>query len=188
MSEVAVVSIARTPCGRAHKGTLRDTRPDTLAGITIRESLARTKPLDPHALGDVIIGCAMPEGEQGMNVGRNIALMAGLPVTVPGMTVNRFCSSGLEAISLASLRVMAGWSEVTIGGGVESMTYVPMPGHMPRPNPEYTKIHADLYASMGITAAFDAGAIDTREPGMSLMQALADATGLDVLALPAGQG
>jgi acetyl-CoA acyltransferase len=99
-----------------------------------------------------MVGCSFPEAEQGLNIGRLANQIAGFPITVSGATVNRFCSSGLEAISLASLRVMAGWSDITIGGGVESMTYVPMGGYLPRPHPEHTRVHADLYASMGITA------------------------------------
>ena len=99
-----------------------------------------------------MIGCAFPEAEQGLNVGRLVNQIAGFPDGVTGATVNRFCSSGLEAIALASLRVMAGWSDITIGGGVESMTYVPMGGNLPRPHPEYTQKMADLYASMGVTA------------------------------------
>ena len=99
-----------------------------------------------------MIGCSFPEAEQGLNIGRLATQIAGFPITVSGATVNRFCSSGLEAISLASLRVMAGWSDITMGGGVESMTYVPMGGNQPRPHPEHAKAHADLYASMGITA------------------------------------
>jgi acetyl-CoA acyltransferase len=99
-----------------------------------------------------MVGCSFPEAEQGLNIGRIAGQIAGFPESVSGATVNRFCSSGLEAIALASLRVMAGWSDVTIGGGVESMTYVPMGGNLPRPHPEYTRQQADLYASMGITA------------------------------------
>jgi acetyl-CoA acyltransferase len=112
----------------------------------------KTAKIEPKDIDDVMIGCSFPEAEQGLNIGRLATQIAGFPITVSGATVNRFCSSGLEAIALASLRVMAGWSEITLGGGVESMTFVPMPGNLPRPNPEYTKTHADLYASMGITA------------------------------------
>ncbi|MDJ0884508.1 MAG: thiolase family protein, partial [Desulfobacterales bacterium] len=101
---------------------------------------------------DLMIGCSFPEAEQGLNIGRIAGQIGGFPDAVSGATINRFCSSGLEAIAQASLRVMAGWSEVTIGGGVESMTYVPMGGNLPRPHPEYTRMQADLYASMGITA------------------------------------
>ena len=108
--------------------------------------------LEPKDVDDVMIGCSFPEAEQGLNIGRMATQIAGFPISVSGATVNRFCSSGLEAIALASLRVMAGWSEITMGGGVESMTYVPMGGNLPRPHPEHAKAHADLYASMGITA------------------------------------
>lgn len=99
-----------------------------------------------------MIGCSFPEAEQGLNIGRLATQIAGFPNTVSGATVNRFCSSGLEAIALASLRVMAGWSDITMGGGIESMTFVPMGGNLPRPHPEYARAHADLYVSMGITA------------------------------------
>jgi acetyl-CoA acyltransferase len=108
--------------------------------------------LEKKDVQDIMAGCAFPEAEQGLNIGRIAGVIAGFPESVSGATVNRFCSSGLEAIALSALRVMAGWSDVTIGCGVESMTYVPMGGNLPRPHPEYSKKHADLYASMGITA------------------------------------
>ena len=109
-------------------------------------------PTYPELVEDVILGCAFPEAEQGLNIGRIASQMAGFPVETTGATVNRFCSSGLEAIALASLRVMAGWSDVVIGGGLESMTYVPMGGNLPRPHPEFTQKGAQVYTSMGITA------------------------------------
>ena len=152
MRDAYIVTSVRTPGCRRAKGAFKDTRPDDLLAFILKEAVERTGTIEPKDIDDVMVGCSFPEAEQGLNVGRMASQIAGFPVSVSGATVNRFCSSGLEAISLASLRVMAGWSEITIGGGVESMTFVPMPGHMPRPNPEYTKTHADLYASMGITA------------------------------------
>jgi acetyl-CoA acyltransferase len=108
--------------------------------------------LEMQQVEDILVGCAFPEAEQGLNIGRIAAQMAGFPDNVSGATVNRFCASGLEAIALASLRVMSGWSDIVIGGGLESMTYVPMGGNIPRPHPEYAKKHAELYVSMGVTA------------------------------------
>ena len=152
MRDAYIVTSVRTPGCRRAKGAFKDTRPDDLLAFILKAAVEQTPAIEPAEIDDVMIGCSFPEAEQGLNIGRMATQIAGFPVTVSGATVNRFCSSGLEAISLAALRVMAGWSEITIGGGVESMTFVPMPGHMPRPNPEYTKLHADLYASMGITA------------------------------------
>jgi acetyl-CoA acyltransferase len=152
MRDAYIVTSVRTPGCRRAKGAFKDTRPDDLLAFILKQAVEKTGKIEPKDIDDVMVGCSFPEAEQGLNVGRMASQIAGFPVSVSGATVNRFCSSGLEAISLACLRVMAGWSEVTIGGGVESMTFVPMPGHMPRPNPEYSKVHADLYASMGITA------------------------------------
>jgi len=115
-------------------------------------AVEKTTNLEKGDVDDIMIGCSFPEAEQGLNIGRLANQIAGFPISVSGATVNRFCSSGLEAISLAALRVMAGWSDITIGGGVESMTYVPMGGNLPRPHPEHARVQADLYASMGITA------------------------------------
>ena len=152
MRDAYIVTSVRTPGCRRGKGAFKDTRPEDLLVHILNAAMDKTPNLEKKDVDDVMIGCSFPEAEQGLNVGRMASQIAGFPVSVSGATVNRFCSSGLEAISLASLRVMAGWSEITIGGGVESMTFVPMPGHMPRPNPEYAKRHAELYASMGITA------------------------------------
>ncbi len=152
MRDAYIVTSIRTPGCRRAKGAFKDTRPDDLLAFILKTAVERAGRIEPKDVDDVMVGCSFPEAEQGLNVGRMASQIAGFPVSVSGATVNRFCSSGLEAISLAALRVMAGWSDITIGGGVESMTFVPMPGHMPRPNPEYTKTHADLYASMGITA------------------------------------
>ena len=152
MRDAYIVSSVRTPGCRRTKGAFKDTRPEDLLSFIMQAALEKAGSLEPKAIDDVMIGCSFPEAEQGLNIGRLATQIAGFPVTVSGATVNRFCSSGLEAIALASLRVMAGWSEVTMGGGVESMTYVPMGGNLPRPHPEHARVHADLYASMGITA------------------------------------
>ena len=152
MRDAYIVSSVRTPGCRRGKGALKDTRPDDLLAFIMKAAVEKTGKLEPKDIDDVMIGCSFPEAEQGLNIGRLATQIAGFPITVSGATVNRFCSSGLEAIALSSLRVMAGWSEVTMGGGVESMTYVPMGGNLPRPHPEHAKAHADLYASMGFTA------------------------------------
>ena len=152
MRDAYIVTSVRTPGCKRKKGAFNDTRPEDLIAFILDAAVEKTPALEKKDVEDIMVGCAFPEAEQGMNIGRVAALMAGFPVEVSGATINRFCSSGLEAIALAALRVMSGWSEVTIGGGVESMTYVPLGGYMPRPNPEWTKQHADLYTSMGITA------------------------------------
>ena len=152
MKDAYIVTSVRTPGCRRGKGAFKDTRPDDLLAFIMKAAVEKTGKLEPKDIDDVMIGCSFPEAEQGLNIGRLATQIAGFPITVSGATVNRFCSSGLEAIALASLRVMAGWSEITMGGGVESMTYVPMGGNLPRPHPEHAKAHADLYASMGITA------------------------------------
>ena len=152
MRDAYIVSSVRTPGCRRAKGAFKDTRPEDLLAFIMKAAVEKTGQIEPKDIEDVMIGCSFPEAEQGLNIGRLATQIAGFPISVSGATVNRFCSSGLEAISLASLRVMAGWSEITMGGGVESMTYVPMGGHLPRPHPEHAKAHADLYASMGITA------------------------------------
>ena len=152
MRDAYIVSSVRTPGCRRAKGAFKDTRPEDLLSFIMKAAVEKTGQLEPKNIDDVMIGCSFPEAEQGLNIGRLATQIAGFPITVSGATVNRFCSSGLEAISLASLRVMAGWSEITMGGGVESMTFVPMGGNQPRPHPEHAKAHADLYASMGITA------------------------------------
>jgi acetyl-CoA acyltransferase len=152
MRDAYIVSSVRTPGCRRGKGAFKDTRPEDLLAFIMQAAVEKAGRLEAKHLDDVMIGCSFPEAEQGLNIGRLATQIAGFPVTVSGATVNRFCSSGLEAISLASLRVMAGWSEITLGGGVESMTFVPMGGNQPRPHPEHSRLHADLYASMGITA------------------------------------
>src|SRR5581483_7018826 len=122
MREVILASSVRTPVGRAFKGTLRATRPDELAAVAIKGALERAPQLDPKEIEDVILGCAMPEAEQGMNVARIASLRAGLPVEVSAMTINRFCSSGLQAIAMAAERIMAGGAEIIVAGGTESMS------------------------------------------------------------------
>jgi len=152
MREVVLVSSVRTPVGRAYKGTLRATRPDELAAVAIRGALDRVPQLDPKEIEDVILGCAMPEAEQGMNVARIAALRAGLPVETAAMTVNRFCSSGLQSIAMAAERIAAGGAEVIVAGGTESMSLVPMGGHKISPNPWLVEHYPDSYLSMGLTA------------------------------------
>jgi acetyl-CoA acyltransferase len=152
MRDAYIVASVRTPGCRRAKGAFKDTRPEDLLAFILDAAVKQTPNLEKRAVDDIMIGCSFPEAEQGLNVGRIATIMAGFPDQVSGATVNRFCSSGLEAIALASLRVMSGWSDITIGGGVESMTYVPMGGNLPRPHPQWTEAGADLYASMGITA------------------------------------
>src|SRR5881275_863726 len=135
MREVFIVSAVRTPVGRAFKGTLRTTRPDELAAVAIKSALERVPQLEAKEIEDVILGCAMPEAEQGMNVARIASLRAGLPVEVSAMTINRFCSSGLQAIAMAAERIMAGGADVVVAGGTESMTMIPMGGNKISANP-----------------------------------------------------
>ncbi len=152
MKEAVIVSVARTAVGKAPRGTLRNTRPDDMAGAVIREIVGRLPGLDVHEIEDVILGCAMPEAEQGNNVARVASLRAGLPVTCSAMTINRFCSSGLQAIALASERIMAGFADAIIAGGTESMSLIPMGGFHFSPNPYLMEYYPDSYLSMGLTA------------------------------------
>ncbi len=152
MREVVVALAKRTATGRAYKGTLRQTRPDTLGAAAIKGLLAAAPDLDPARIGDVIMGCAMPEGEQGMNVGRNIALLAGLPDSVPGITINRFCSSGLETVNYGALQIMTGQADIVIAGGVESMTQIPIGGLRYMPNLDLLRENPKAYLNMGLTA------------------------------------
>ena len=152
MREAVIVSSVRTAVGKAPKGTLRSTRPDDLAAIAIKEAISRAKGLAPEEIEDVILGCAMPEAEQGMNVARIASLRAGLPVETSAMTINRFCSSGLQAIAIAAERIMAGHAEVIVAGGVESMSLVPMGGNKISPNPWLMDHYPDAYLGMGLTA------------------------------------
>ena len=152
MRDVVVALALRTPVGKAKRGKLAQTRPDELGAVAVRGVMERAPGLEPLRVGDVIMGCAMPEGEQGMNVGRNIGLMAGLPDEVPGMTVNRFCSSGLETVNLAALKIGAGIDDVIIAGGVESMTMIPMGGQRYLPDPGLVSRDPGTYLNMGLTA------------------------------------
>jgi len=152
MREAVVVTAVRTPVGRAKRGTLKDTRPDDLAALVIKEVIARTPNLKPEEVEDVIMGCAMPEGEQGMNVARLACHAAGLPVEVPAFTVNRYCASGLQSIAIAAEKIMVGWADIVVAGGVESMTCIPMGGHRPMPNPKLMEEWPETYISMGLTA------------------------------------
>jgi acetyl-CoA acyltransferase len=152
MRDAYIVTSIRTPGCKRNKGAFKDTRPEDLLSFILSAAVEKTKNLEKADVADIMIGCSFPEAEQGLNIGRVTSQIAGFPVETTGATVNRFCASGLEAIALASLRVMAGWSDIVIGGGVESMTYVPMGGNLPRPHPEYTRKGAEIYVSMGITA------------------------------------
>jgi acetyl-CoA acyltransferase len=152
MRDAYIVTSIRTPGCRRSKGGFKDTRPEDLLSFILNAAVDNTPNLQKKDVDDMMIGCSFPEAEQGLNIGRIASQIAGFPPEVSGATVNRFCSSGLEAIALASLRVMSGWSDIVIGGGIESMTYVPMGGNLPRPHPDHSKTRADLYASMGITA------------------------------------
>ncbi|MGH9704563.1 MAG: acetyl-CoA C-acyltransferase [Candidatus Acidiferrales bacterium] len=152
MKEAVLVSSVRTAVGRAYKGTLRSTRPDDLAAFAIQGALARVPMLDAKEIEDVILGCAMPEAEQGMNVARIASLRAGLPVEASAITINRFCSSGLQAIAMAAERIMTGQAEVIVAGGTESMSLVPMGGNKISPNPWLMDHYPDSYLGMGLTA------------------------------------
>jgi acetyl-CoA acyltransferase len=150
MAEAVIVSSVRTPVGKAFKGSLRASRPDDLAALAIKEALARVPGLDPKEIDDVILGCAMPEGEQGMNVARIASLRAGLPIETSAMTINRFCSSGLQAIAIAAERIRAGSAHAIVAGGTESMTMVPMGGNKVSPNPWLVDHNPDAYINMGL--------------------------------------
>ncbi|HKF21621.1 MAG TPA: acetyl-CoA C-acyltransferase [Candidatus Angelobacter sp.] len=152
MKDVVIASSVRTAVGKAPKGALRTTRPDDMAAVAIKGALERLPQLSPKEIEDVIIGCATPEAEQGMNVARIASLRAGLPVEVSAMTINRFCSSGLQAIALAADSVLAGRAEVAIGGGTESMSMIPMGGNKVSVNPWLVNNYPDAYLSMGLTA------------------------------------
>ncbi|MDH4038853.1 MAG: acetyl-CoA C-acyltransferase [Candidatus Krumholzibacteria bacterium] len=152
MRDAYIISAVRTPVGKAFKGALRNTRPDELAALVIKEAVARVKGLDPARVEDVVLGCAMPEGEQGLNVARLALLRAGLPITTTGVTVNRFCASGLEAIAQATARIRLGEAEIIVAGGVESMSMIPMGGNKPSPDPALIGDMPGAYVSMGNTA------------------------------------
>lgn len=152
MREAVIVSAVRTPIGRAKRGGLATVRPDEMAAAAIKELLNRTPNLDPAQIEDVIFGCAFPEGEQGMNVARMIALRAGLPDTVPAETINRYCSSGVQSIAHIAHAIKSGDIEIGIGGGVESMSMVPMMGYKFSPNPHFAQDLPHYYTNMGLTA------------------------------------
>ena len=152
MGKVVVVDAVRSAVGRAKKGSLANRRPDELAGEVVRSLLARNPQVDPNAVEDLVLGCAFPEGEQGMNVARMVGRLGGLPEESSGMTINRFCSSGLQAIALAAGSVKAGYDDIVVAGGMESMTMVPMTGNKPSMSPEVMEKFPETYTPMGITA------------------------------------
>jgi len=162
MNEAVIVSAARTAAGKAPGGTLRGTRPDELGAVAIAEALKRAPGIDPGEIDDVIMGCAMPEAEQGMNVARIASLRAGIPVSASAVTVNRFCSSGLQAIAYAAERIMCGSASAIVAGGTESMSLVPMGGIKVAPNPALIDRYPDVYLSTGLVAENHA-----RETGIS---------------------
>jgi acetyl-CoA acyltransferase len=152
MRDAVIVSAVRTPVGKAFKGTLRATRPDDLAAVAMQGAIQRVRGLDPKEIEDVILGCAMPEAEAGMNVARIASQRAGLPAEIPAMTINRFCSSGLQSIAMAAERIMVGHADVILAGGTESMSMIPMGGNKISPNPWLMDHYPDAYLSMGLTA------------------------------------
>ncbi len=152
MKEAYIVQSVRTPGCKQNKGLFKQTRPEELVSFIMKAAVERTPHLKPEDLDDVMLGCAFPEAEQGLNLGRIAAKMAGCPDKVSGAVVNRFCASGLEAIALASARVQMGWADITMGAGVESMSFVPMGGNQPRPHPEFSRMDPTMYISMGVTA------------------------------------
>jgi acetyl-CoA acyltransferase len=152
MREAVIVAAARTPVGKAPKGTLKHVRPDDMAAYVVQELMNRAPTLAKEDVEDVIMGNATPEAVQGMNVGRIVALRAGLPTSVPGFTINRFCSSGLQSIAIAAEKIMCGFADVVIAGGLESMSMLPMGGYNISPNPTLVEMRPDVYMSMGHTA------------------------------------
>ena len=152
MTDAVIVSAVRTAVGRAPKGTLRATRPDEMAATVITEALSRAAGIEPAEVEDVMLGCAMPEGEQGMNVARIASLRAGVPIEASAVTINRFCSSGLQAIAFAAERIMVGAAETIVAGGTESMSLIPMGGHKIAPNPRLMQDYPDVYLSTGLVA------------------------------------
>jgi len=152
MADAFIISAVRTPVGKAPNGALKHTRPDEMAAAVIKEALARAAPLDPAEIDDVILGCAMPEAEQGLNVARIASLRAGVPITASAVTVNRFCSSGLQAIAYAAERIMTGGAHAIVAGGTESMSMVPMGGNKIAPNPTLVDTYPDVYLTTGLVA------------------------------------
>ncbi len=181
MKEAVIVSSVRTAIGRAPKGKLRFTRPEYMGTVAVREAISRAKGLDPAEIDDLILGCSFPEAEQGMNLGRIVALQAGLPDSVPGQTVNRFCSSGLQSIAMAAERIMCGFADAIVAGGVESMSMVPMGGNKLAPSPVLAESHIETYTPMGITAEnvaqrYDISREDQDKFGLASQQKAAAAT------------
>src|SRR5438093_3957795 len=162
MHEAVIVSAVRTASGKAPNGTLRGTRPDELAATVIAEALRRAPAVEPSEVDDVVLGCAMPEAEQGLNVARIASLRAGIPAAASAVTINRFCSSGLQAIAFAAERIMCGFASTIVAGGAESMSLVPMGGHKVAPNPTLVDRYPDVYLSTGLVAENHA-----REAGIS---------------------
>ena len=157
MKEAYIVSSVRTAVGKAPRGTLRNVRPDDLGATAVKGAISKVEAqnfmyLDPAKIDDVIMGCAFPEGEQGFNLGRIVARRAGLPASVPGCTVNRFCASGLQTIAMASQAIMTGQADIIVAGGAESMSLMPMGGNYLAPNPELMEQSPNTYITMGITA------------------------------------
>jgi len=150
MRDAVIVSAVRTAVGKAPKGTLRNTRPDEMGAAVIKEALARSGGVEAAEVEDVVMGCAMPEAEQGMNVARAASVRAGLPVETSAMTINRFCSSGLQSIAIAADRIRTGAAEVCVAGGLETMSLIPMGGHIIRPNPHLVEHYPDFYLNMGL--------------------------------------
>jgi len=152
MRDAVIVSAVRTAVGKAPRGTLRETPPEALAMTAVREALARVRGLDPAEVDDLVLGCAMPEGAQGLNIARQVAIGAGLPDSASAMTINRFCASGLQALALASAAIQTGVHDVVVAGGMESMSFVPMIGHRFTPDPSLADARPQVYLSMGLTA------------------------------------
>src|SRR5918999_5627302 len=152
LRDAVIVSAARTAVGKAPRGSLRETPPSELAMIAVREALARATGIDPAEVEDLVLGCAMPEGSQGLNMARQVALGAGIPVSASAMTINRFCASGLQALALATQAVQTGVHDVVVAGGMESMSFVPMFGHRFTPDPALSDTRPQVYLSMGLTA------------------------------------
>jgi acetyl-CoA acyltransferase len=152
MREAVIVSAVRTAIGKAPKGALRNTRPEDLGAAVLKDVIKRAPGVDPSMVDDVVIGCAMPEGEQGLNIARIISVYAGYPTTVPAFTVNRFCSSGLQSIAIAAEKIMCGFADIVVAGGVESMSHVPMTGYKMAPHPDIVEQYPEIYISMGHTA------------------------------------
>ena len=182
MQEAVIVSATRTAVGKAKRGTLAETRPEDLGAAVVREAVRRADGLDAAEIDDVVMGCAMPEGEQGLNLGRIISLRAGLPNTVAAQTVNRFCSSGLQTIALGAQQIMSGMGQVIVAGGTESMSAVPMTGHHFRPNPWMVENLPEAYIGMGLTAENVAREHDISRADADAFSARSHDRALDALA------